>query len=302
MKIKEIIIIGAGAAGLTSAIYASRAMLDFCVIEKSALSGGQIINTSEIDNYPGFISTTGSELSIKLREHAEACNTSFIQDNVLEIRKENGIFSVKCEKETYSAKTVIAACGAVRKKLGAEGEQRLAGSGVSYCAVCDGAFFKNKTVTVVGGGNTAAEEALYLSKIARQVYLVHRRDKLRAGRALQIRINEAPNIQLVFNSTITEVTGDNKVSGIRLDQNGSSSFINTDGVFIAIGISPQSELLKGLAELDKQGFIIARENCETSLAGLFAAGDIRTKPLRQIVTAAADGAAAVSSAEKYLNS
>ena len=188
------------------------------------------------------------------------------------------------------------------KKLGAEGEQRLAGSGVSYCAVCDGAFFKNKTVTVVGGGNTAAEEALYLSKIARQVYLVHRRDKLRAGRALQIRINEAPNIQLVFNSTITEVTGDNKVSGIRLDQNGSSSFINTDGVFIAIGISPQSELLKGLAELDKQGFIIARENCETSLPGLFAAGDIRTKPLRQIVTAAADGAAAVSSAEKYLNS
>lgn len=302
MKTKELIIIGAGAAGLTSAIYASRAMLDFCVIEKAALSGGQIINTSEIDNYPGFISTTGSELSIKLREHAEACDTGFIQDNVLEIRKENGIFSVKCEKEAYLSKAVIAACGAVRRKLGAEGEKRLSGSGVSYCAVCDGAFFKNKTVTVVGGGNTAAEEALYLSKIARKVYLVHRRDKLRAGRALQIRINETPNIQLVFNSTITEITGENKVSGICLDQNGSSSFINTDGVFIAIGISPQSELLKGLAELDKQGFIIARENCETSLPGLFAAGDIRTKPLRQIVTAAADGAAAVSSAEKYLNS
>ncbi|WP_206425704.1 FAD-dependent oxidoreductase [Ruminococcus sp. Marseille-P6503] len=298
---KELIIIGSGAAGLTAAIYASRAGLDFSVIERYPLAGGQIVNTSEVDNYPGFIRTTGAELSQKLREHAEDCRTDFITDCVSKIKKQSDRFEIKGEKETYYSKTVIAACGAARKKLGVKGEDRLSGSGVSYCAVCDGAFFRGRTAAVIGGGNTAAEEALYLSKLAKKVYLVHRRDKLKANKALQSRLHSAENIQTVLNCSLAEIIGDHKVEAIEVKRNGVSEVIHTDGVFSAIGISPESGLLQGLAQLDEYGFAIAGEDCKTSAEGLFAAGDIRSKPLRQIVTAAADGASAVLSAEKYLN-
>lgn len=298
---KELIIIGSGAAGLTAAIYASRAGLDFSVIERSPLAGGQIINTVEVDNYPGFIKVTGTELSQKLREHADHCKTDFIADCVNKIKKQRYYFEIKGEKETYYSKAVIAACGAVRKKLGVNGEERLSGSGVSYCAVCDGAFFRGKTTAVIGGGNTAAEEALYLSKLAKKVYLVHRRDKLKANKALQSKLHSTANIQLILNCSITQIIGEHKVEAIEIKRNDVPEIILTDGVFSAVGISPESELFKDLAKLDEQGFVVADEDCKTSLAGLFAAGDIRSKPLRQIVTAAADGAAAVSSAEKYLN-
>lgn len=295
-KLYDTVIIGAGAAGLSAAVYASRAGLEFIVLE-SGIAGGQMLTTSEIDNYPGFIQTDGTELSMAMRSHAEKLGAIIKCDKVMSLEKNNDVWHLICEKEQYNTKTVIIATGARHKPLGVEGEKDFVGRGVSYCAVCDGMFFRGKTVAVVGGGNTAAEEALYLSGICKKVYLIHRRDKLKANAILSSRIQQKDNVEILWNSEILSISGDARVGSIILKDGRD---VMLDGVFVSIGVLPVSETFAGLVEMDNSGFIVAGEEGKTSADGIFAAGDVRTKELRQIITAASDGANAVISVEKYI--
>lgn len=297
-KIYDTVIIGSGAAGMSAAIYSARAMLDFVVVERSSASGGQILNTNEIDNYPGFIHKSGAELADAMREHALEMGAEIMNRNVISVKRDGELWKISFEEGgELSARSVIAATGADHRALGVPGEQDLIGRGVSYCATCDGAFFKNKTVAVVGGGDTAAEEALYLSEMCDRVYLIHRRDKLRAKAYLVDAINNKENIISLLNSEVLEICGYTKVDKLVLDDGRN---IEVDGVFVAVGTLPQNELFKDLAETDERGFLVAGEDCRTSADGLFVAGDLRSKRLRQVVTAAADGANAAASVEDYL--
>ena len=298
-QILDLIICGGGAAGLTSAVYAARSGLDFVLIDISSSMGSQITQTSDVDNYTGFEKVNGMELVMKFYEHAKALNAPMINDEVQEITKENGIFTVKCAQGEYKSKTVIYCSGASHRELGVKGERELLGRGVGYCAVCDGFFYRNKTVVVVGGGNTAVTDALYLSKICKKVILVHRRDSLRAEKILVERLENAENVELMFNSEVMEILGEKGADGVLLK---SGETIDCDGVFIAVGIVPRSDTVKNLAELDDNGYIVADESGRTSLDGLFAAGDVRTKELRQIITACSDGANCVDSVNKFLDS
>lgn len=297
-QILDLIICGGGAAGLTSAVYAARSGLDFVLIDISSSMGSQITQTSDVDNYTGFEKVNGMELVMKFYEHAKALNAPMINDEVQEITKENGIFTVKCAQGEYKSKTVIYCSGASHRELGVKGERELLGRGVGYCAVCDGFFYRNKTVVVVGGGNTAVTDALYLSKICKKVILVHRRDSLRAEKILVERLENAENVELMFNSEVAEILGEKGADGVLLK---SGETIDCDGVFIAVGIVPRSDTVKNLAELDDNGYIVADESGRTSLDGLFAAGDVRTKELRQIITACSDGANCVDSVNKFLD-
>lgn len=297
-QILDLVICGGGAAGLTSAVYAARSGLDFVLIDISSSMGSQITQTSDVDNYTGFEKVNGMELVMKFYEHAKALNAPMINDEVQEITKENGIFTVKCAQGEYKTKTVIYCSGASHRELGVKGEKELLGRGVGYCAVCDGFFYRNKTVVVVGGGNTAVTDALYLSKICKKVILVHRRDSLRAEKILVERLENAENVEIMFNSEVAEILGENGADGVLLK---SGDKINCDGVFIAVGIVPRSDTVKNLAELDDNGYIVADESGRTSLDGLFAAGDVRTKELRQIITACSDGANCVDSVNKFLD-
>ena len=297
-EILDLIICGGGAAGLTSAVYAARSGLDFVLIDISSSMGCQITQTSDVDNYTGFEKVNGMELVMKFYEHAKALNAPMINDEVQEITKENGIFTVKCAQGEYKSKTVIYCSGASHRELGVKGERELLGRGVGYCAVCDGFFYRNKTVVVVGGGNTAVTDALYLSKICKKVILVHRRDSLRAEKILVERLENAENVELMFNSEVLEILGEKGADGVLLK---SGETIDCDGVFIAVGIVPRSDTVKNLAELDVNGYIVADESGRTSLDGLFAAGDVRTKELRQIITACSDGANCVDSVNKFLD-
>lgn len=297
-QILDLIICGGGAAGLTSAVYAARSGLDFVLIDISSSMGSQITQTSDVDNYTGFEKVNGMELVMKFYEHAKALNAPMINDEVQEITKENGIFTVKCAQGKYKSRTVIYCSGASHRELGVKGEKELLGRGVGYCAVCDGFFYRNKTVVVVGGGNTAVTDALYLSKICQKVILVHRRDSLRAEKILVERLDNAENVELMFNSEVAEILGEKGADGVLLK---SGETIDCDGVFIAVGIVPRSDTVKNLAELDDNGYILADENGKTSLDGLFAAGDVRTKELRQIITACSDGANCVDSVNKFLD-
>lgn len=297
-QILDLIICGGGAAGLTSAVYAARSGLDFVLIDISSSMGSQITQTSDVDNYTGFEKVNGMELVMKFYEHAKALNAPMINDEVQEISKENGIFTVKCAQGEYKSKTVIYCSGASHRELGVKGERELLGRGVGYCAVCDGFFYRNKTVVVVGGGNTAVTDALYLSKICKKVILVHRRDSLRAEKILVERLENAENVELMFNSEVLEILGEKGADGVLLK---SGETIDCDGVFIAVGIVPRSDTVKNLAELDDNGYIVADESGRTSLDGLFAAGDVRTKELRQIITACSDGANCVDSVNKFLD-
>ena len=296
-KLYDTVIIGAGAAGLSGAVYASRAGLDFIVLE-SGVAGGQMLTTSEIDNYPGFLQTDGAELSMAMRSHAEKLGAKIERDRIVSLEKNNGIWCLIGEKEKYNTKTVIIATGARHKPLGVDGETEFKGRGVSYCAVCDGMFFRNKIVAVVGGGNTAAEEALYLSGICSKVYLIHRRDKLRANAILTNRITQKDNIEILWNSEISSICGDARVNKVVLKDGRD---VALDGVFVSIGVLPVSETFVDVLETDNLGFIVAAEDGKTSADGIFAAGDVRTKELRQIITAASDGANAVISVEKYID-
>ncbi|MCI5741598.1 MAG: thioredoxin-disulfide reductase [Lachnospiraceae bacterium] len=298
----DVIIIGSGPAGLSAAIYAQRAKLATLVIEKAPMSGGQILNTYEVDNYPGIPGVGGFDLGSKFRAHADALGCSFVTAEVREIQEEEGKKKIVTEKETYETKTLILATGATHRKLGVPGEEELMGMGVSYCATCDGAFFKGKTTAVIGGGDVALEDALFLARLCEKVYLVHRRDEFRGAKVLQERVFETENIEVVWDSVVEEIQGEDMVEKISIynKKKEEKSELEVQGVFIAVGIQPNTEIYRNLVKMDEGGYIIAGEDGVTQTKGVFAAGDLRTKQLRQVITAASDGANAVTSVEKYL--
>lgn len=335
--IYDLIIIGSGPAGLSAAIYARRAMLDVLVIEKDMVSGGQVLTTYEVDNYPGLPGINGFDLGTKFREHADRLEVRFETDSVkkieilekisglkeLEPKEESGemlqaaelasgggqlseagrLKAVICENGTYKARTVLIATGASHRKLGVPGENELSGMGVSYCATCDGAFFRNKVVAVVGGGDVALEDAIFLSRICSKVYLIHRRDELRGAKSLQERVFKQENIEILWDTIVEEIQGKEKAESLKLrnKRTEEETILQVQGIFIAVGIIPNSQIFEGLVDME-HGYIMAGEDTKTSVPGIFAAGDVRTKNLRQIVTAAADGANAVTSIEGYLES
>ncbi len=302
--IYDVIIIGSGPAGLSAAIYAKRAELSVLVIEKAGLSGGQVINTYEVDNYPGIPGIGGFELSIKFREHADKLGATFVNGEVSDFSLKDKMKAVTLDNGTsYEAKSVIIATGGTPRYLDVPGEKELSGMGVSYCATCDGAFFKNKKVAVIGGGDVAVEDAIFLARICEHVYVVHRRDEFRASRHLATRLQELPKVTIIWDSVVRKVNGEDKVESIDIKnlKTEEESKYEVSGVFIAVGYMPNSDAYKKVVAIDEGGYIIAGENCETNIAGVYAAGDIRTKDLRQIITAAADGANAITAVEKYLN-
>lgn len=298
----DTVIIGAGPAGMAAGIYAARAELSHVVLESGLMSGGQIINTSEVDNYPGLKGIGGFDLAMKFREHCDACGVSFRDGKVTELKRGEDSFSVVLENgEAIETKTVIVATGAGHRKLGIPGEEELAGSGVSYCATCDGAFFRGRDVAVVGGGDVAIEDAIFLARICRKVYLVHRREEFRAAKTLVSRLRACENVEFVLNAVPQSILGNGMVEKLTVLENGAQRELAVAGVFIAVGMLPNTELLRDVARLDATGYVVAGEDCQSSVPGLFAAGDVRTKNLRQVVTAAADGAVAVYGVESRLN-
>ncbi|MDO5547923.1 MAG: thioredoxin-disulfide reductase [Eubacteriales bacterium] len=298
----DTIIIGSGPAGLTAAIYAQRAQLHAVVVEREYMGTGQIAQSEQVDNYPGLPGINGYDLGEKLREHAESLGTTFVEGEGMRLHPEGTQWTLTLTDGTaLEGKTIIYAAGASHRKLDIPGEEEFTGRGVSYCAVCDGAFYHGRTVVVIGGGDTALGDALLLSRIADTVYLVHRRAEFRANPTIQKRVREAPNIQLVTNAVPEEIQGKDSVTGVRILQQGTERILKADGVFVAVGIRPNTGLLQGVAKLDAQGYICAGEDGITSAPGLFAAGDARAKPLRQVVTAVADGANCVTAAQEYLD-
>lgn len=297
----DIIIIGSGPAGLTAAIYGRRAGLSVLVLEKAPMSGGQLINTYEVDNYPGLQGMSGFDMGMKFREHAEFMQAEFAEGEVSEIRLRGDTKEVVTKNHVYEAKAVIIAAGATHSKLDVPGEEELRGRGVSYCATCDGAFFRDKITAVAGGGDVAVEDAIFLARFCKKVYLIHRRDQLRAAKMLQEKLFALSNVEILWDSTVREISGSERVEHIivRNERTKEESKLPVDGIFIAVGIRPQSESYGPLIERDGKGYLVAREDCRTNIEGIFAAGDIRTKELRQVVTAVADGANAVNSVQKY---
>ena len=295
----DVLIIGGGPSGLTAGIYAVRAGLSVAVVEKQ-FAGGQIANTESVENYPALLNVSGFELATKMLEHAEKLGVKIIYDNVLDCKFDNkGKVVVLESGNEINAKAVILCAGATPRKLGLQNEDKFVGRGISYCATCDGAFYKDKIVAVVGGGNTAVSDCLYLAKFANQVHLIHRRDKLRASKAdTEKLINSGVNI--IYNSVVSEIVGENKLSHIKL-QNVENKEINemqVDGVFVAIGQIP-SNICPQIAR-DEYGYILADEDMKTNIDGVFVAGDVRQKKVRQVVTAVSDGAIAAEMANEYI--
>ena len=296
----DVIIIGGGPAGLSAAVYASRARLKTLLIEKAGC-GGQMAVTDLLENYPGFNGgINGFELATKLEAQARDFGTEIIYDEALSIEGE-AVKSVKTNNKTYETKTVIIAAGTKAKELGAGGEKQFVGRGVSYCAVCDAPFYKNKEVVVVGGGNSALQEAIYLSKFAKNVTLIHRRNEFRAVKILQERLFSVPNISILYDSTVVKISGNEKVEKLTVEncKTGNKSELKADGLFVFIGLIPNTANFPQLS-INKYGYIITDENMKTSVSGIFACGDVRDKMLRQVVTAAADGAQAAISAQHYI--
>lgn len=300
----DLIIIGAGPAGLSAAVYGMRTGLTLMVVEQTPMGGGQVVDTSEVDNYLGLPGTNGFELGQKFRQHADALGAVFQSGRVVSIHdgKDRKVVET-ADGAKYEARALILAGGAVHAKLGVPGEDTFRGQGVSYCATCDGAFFRKRDVAVVGGGDVAVEDAVYLAGLCRKVFLIHRRDSLRAAKSLQEKLFSCENVEMIWDSTLQEIKGSDLVEGITLRQvrDGSERELAVDGVFIAVGMNPNTEAYRQTVACDERGYIIAGEDCATNVPGIFAAGDIRTKTLRQIVTAVSDGACAVASAEKYLS-
>ncbi|MBN1521978.1 MAG: thioredoxin-disulfide reductase [Candidatus Aureabacteria bacterium] len=298
----DVAIIGGGPAGLTAALYASRSRLRTVVLEKIS-PGGQIALTDCIENYPGVPKMSGYELTQVMEKQAKEFGAEIRLFEVLELRKnQKGLFEVVGDRETVTSKTVIAATGAAPRKLGVEGEEAFISRGVSYCAVCDGAFYKNKTVAVVGGGNTAVEEAVYLTKFVRRVYVIHRRDVLRAVKIVQERAFASEKIEFVWNSIVEKIKGQDKVSAleIRNKESGKSFDLPVDGVFIYVGMNPAGDIFQPFVELTDKGFIVTDKNMMTRTPGLFAAGDVRDKTVWQVSVAVGDGTLAALMAEKYV--
>ena len=302
-KIFDLIILGGGPAGLNAALYAKRGGIDVAIIDTSSV-GGQPVNYLEIENYLGFPTIQGWELAEKFEQHIDKFNIQkFQNEEIQNVDLISTVKSVQTLKNKYLAKTIIIATGASPKKLGIRGEDEYIGKGVSYCAVCDGAFYKNKTIVVIGGGNAAVEEGVYLTKFAEKVYIMHRRDELRADKIIQERAFDNEKIEFIFDSVPLEIVGDSKKVNLIQYKNvktGEIKTLNVDGVFPYIGFSPNTEFFNAQLVQDEFGFIRVDENMRTSEVGVFAAGDVRRTPLRQVITAVADGAIAGMSAVKYL--
>lgn len=297
----DIIIIGAGPAGLTSAIYGRRANKKVLVLE-SKTYGGQIINTLDIENYPAYSHISGFDFATNIYNQAKDLGAEIIFEKVVDIKDNSIDKEVITTKNTYKGKTIIIATGSENRKLGIDKEDELVGKGISYCATCDGAFYKNKIVAVVGGGNTALEDALYLCDVAKEVYLIHRRDTFRGEDTLVSNLKEKDNITFIYNSSITKLNGDDKLTSIEItDTECNKKKIEVDGLFVAIGRNPENQNFAKLINLDKKGYIIAKEDCHTNVDGIYVAGDNREKEVRQLVTATSDGAIAATEAIKYIN-
>ena len=329
----DVVIVGSGPAGLAASIYAKRAGLNALTLEKNYMSGGQVLNTYEVDNYPGLPGINGFDMGMKFREHADKLGCEFRTAEVLEIcrheeaeRKDmaavvlkaadlvrdkvsadgaicrKGNFTVVTDSGEFETRTVLAATGASHAKLGIPGEEELSGMGVSYCATCDGAFFKGKVVAVIGGGDVAVEDAVFLARGCSKVYLIHRRDELRAARVLQEEVMSLPNVEILWDTVAEKIEGEDMVEALQLKnvKTGQERMLPVNGVFVAVGIIPASEVFKNVAECDTKGYLIAGEDGATKTPGIFAAGDVRTKKLRQIVTAVADGANAITTIQEYL--
>lgn len=299
-KIYDVVIIGEGPAGLTAAIYAKRAELSTLMIERFG-AGGQILNTYEVDNYPGLPGISGFDLGTKMSEHANKFGVERITAEVESVDVNDTVKIVSTDAGEYKAYTVIIATGNSPRLLEVPGEEELTGCGVSYCATCDGAFFKNRTVAVVGGGDVAVEDAIFLARGCKKVYLIHRRDELRAAKTLQSALFNMSNVELIWNSVVTSIQGEDMVESISIQnvENGENSTLEVNGIFVATGNVPNLPVINGL-DLDKSGYVIAGENCVTNIDGVYVAGDIRSKRLRQVSTAVADGANAVYSVQEYL--
>lgn len=300
----DVLIIGGGPAGLTAGLYTSRADLKTVLVE-SMMIGGQVITTTKIENYPGFPGgVDGPELMQRFHEHCQEFGLEIVQGEVQALRDLGATKEVTVDGKLVQARAVIVTTGAEPRKLGIPGEKELVGRGVSYCATCDGAFFRNVPIAVVGGGDTAAEEALFLSRFASKVYLVHRRDALRATRILQERIFANDKIEVVWDSVPEQVLSNNRgVSGLEIlnKVTGDKSVLDLEGVFFAIGVIPKAHFLADVLDLNEEGYIMTDTECRTSMPGVFAAGDVRNKMLKQIATAVGDGAVAAIAAEKYLD-
>lgn len=302
--IYDTIIIGGGPAGLSAGLYASRSRMDTLLIER-AKYGGQAVTTDELDNYPGSIEEcTGSKLIQRMKEQAEEFGTQFVKEEIVSIDLSKDVKVIQGRKDTYEAKTVIVATGAYPRLSGFKNELELRGKGVSYCATCDADFFTDLDVAVIGGGDSAITEAIYLTKFAESITVIHRRDKLRAAKSLQEKAFENPKIKFIWNSIVDEALGDEILEGllVRNIKTGETKSVRVDGCFVFVGYMPISELVKDKIEVDEHGYIITDQDMKTNISGVFAAGDVRKKSLRQVITAAADGAIAATTAEAYIES
>ena len=290
--IYDVIIFGAGPAGLSAGLYAGRSRLDTLIIEKGQ-AGGQIINTDEIENYPGQIveGETGVSLVRRMYEQTEQFGAEHVRDTITDVELNGEIKVLTGEKDTYQAKNIIIATGAYARPIGCKGEQEYKGRGISYCATCDGAFFKGRTVAVVGGGDVAVGDALFLARGCKKVYLIHRRDELRAAKSLQKKLMALPNVEIIWDTVVNEICGEDQVEALFIEnkKTGAKKHLPVDGVFVAVGMKPNTNMVPDEIKKDEAGYIVADENCVTNVTGIFAAGDVRTKMLRQIITAVADG-------------
>lgn len=291
----DVVIIGAGMAGLTAGIYAARGNLKVKILEAYSF-GGQIINSLNVENYPGFVSIKGFDLAKYFYDQAKSLGCEITYEKVLGIEDKKVITT----KNIYEAKTIIVASGLKQRTLGIKSEDKYLGKGISYCATCDGNFYKDKNVLVVGGGNTALEDALYLSNIAKHVYIMIRRDEFRGDKVLVDKVMKLPNIEVIKSGVLKSINGDDTLKGVTIDIKGEEKRLDIDGLFLAIGHIPDTKYLKGSVNLDKDGYVLSK-NCETSKDYIFVAGDVRTKQLRQVITAASDGAMAATMAINYLN-
>ena len=303
-KIYDVVVIGGGPAGYTAALYAARAGLSTLVIEK-LYAGGQMTQTNQIDNYPGYPEgIDGASLGMNMQKGAKRFGAETVNTEVLSVELHSAVKKLETKKGTYFAKTVIIATGAGHKHLGVADEENLIGRGVAYCAACDGMFYRGKTVAVVGGGNSAAADALTLSRIAKKVYLIHRRDTLRAEKIYREQLEKAENVEFLWNSSVTTLLSEGKLTGIKVQDvySAEERELQVDGLFVSVGMKPVTELFRNQLQMDESGYIVADESTRTSIPGVFAVGDVRTKEVRQIITAAADGAVASHYAQVYLTS
>ena len=293
----DIIIIGAGPAGMTAAIYARRSQKKVLILEKSNY-GGQILNAADVENFPTYLHISGFDFATNLYNQIKELKTEIKFENVINIKNYDDKKGVITPNGNYYGKTIIVATGADNRKLGLDKEDEFTGKGISYCATCDGNFFKNKIVAINGGGNTAIEEALYLADIAEKVYVIHRRDSFKADEILLDKLKAKNNVQFILNCTITKLNGNEKLESIDLNDNTN---LKIDGLFVAIGRNPENQNFASIIDLDEKGYVIANEDCHTNVPGIFVAGDSRVKDLRQLVTATSDGAIAATEAIKYIN-